>query len=136
MQIILRHVAHTRSGDKGNISNISVIAYHPELFPVLVEQLSEKKLKDHYGAIIKGEVRRYEVPGIWALNFVAQKALAGGVSRSLRLDPYGKSLSAALLSLVLVVPDNLTRYLENYPDPRDETKALLRSDLFKSSGQF
>ncbi|MES3001482.1 MAG: hypothetical protein V4787_12390 [Pseudomonadota bacterium] len=128
MQITLRHVAHVRTGDKGNTSNIAVIAYHAQLYPILQAQLTADRLFEHYQGMIEGEVRRFEVPGIGALNFVAQKALGGGVSRSMRLDPYGKSLSAALLGFVFDLPDSLAPFLVGH-DPSAPARTLRRADL-------
>ena len=96
--IKLRELAHTRTGDKGNISNLGVIAYKPEDYPLLVEQLTAKAVKDFFVGVVDGEVVRYELPEIGALNFVLHEALGGGVSRTLRLDNYGKTLSSALLN--------------------------------------
>lgn len=95
----LRDIAHSRTGDKGNISNISVIAFHAEDYPFLAEMLTAKSVKDYFSEIVKGEVVRYELPQLGALNFVLYDALGGGVTRSLSLDPHGKSLSSALLDL-------------------------------------
>ena len=107
MNVLLQHVAHARSGDKGDTSNIAVIAYAPELYPLLKEQLTAKRFKDFYAGAIKGEVLRYEVDNLEALNFVCHGALGGGVSRSLCLDNYGKALSAAILGFEIDVPDEL-----------------------------
>jgi hypothetical protein len=107
MQIKLQHLAHTRSGDKGDTSNIMVIAYEPEFYPLLKAQLTAERFKAFYAGTVKGKVDRYEVDGIGALNFVAQGALGGGVSRSLCLDNYGKALSAAILGFEIDVPDAL-----------------------------
>ncbi|MCD8504950.1 MAG: hypothetical protein LRY56_04790 [Burkholderiaceae bacterium] len=107
MLVMLQHIAHARSGDKGNTSNISVFAYEPEFYPLLKQQLTAERFKAHYRAAIKGEVQRYEVDNIHALNFVAHGALGGGVSRSLCLDNYGKALSAAILGFKIELPDHL-----------------------------
>ena len=107
MQVLLQHVAHTRSGDKGNTSNIAVFAYEPQLYPLLCEQLSAERFKAFYRGAIKGPVTRYEAANLHALNFVCQGALGGGVSRSLCLDNYGKALSAAILGFTLEVPEAL-----------------------------
>ena len=107
MRVKLQHVAHTRSGDKGNTSNIMVIAYEPEFYPLLKAQVTAERFKAFYAGTVKGEVLRYEVDGIGALNFVAHGALGGGVSRSLCLDNYGKALSAAVLGFEVEVPDSL-----------------------------
>jgi hypothetical protein len=95
----LRAVAHSRTGDKGNTSNISVIAYRDEDYPLLVEYVTAERVKAHFAGIIQGDVTRYELPRIGALNFVLRDALGGGVTRSLALDAHGKSLSSAILDL-------------------------------------
>ncbi|KUH69821.1 hypothetical protein AU184_08835 [Mycolicibacterium novocastrense] len=107
MKVLLQHVAHTRSGDKGNTSNISVFAFEPEFFPLLKAQLSAERFKSFHRGAIKGRVTRYEADNIDALNFVCEGALGGGVSRSLCLDNYGKALSAAILGFEVDVPDAL-----------------------------
>ena len=107
MRVLLQHLAHTRSGDKGNTSNISVFAYEPEFYDLLKTQLTAERFKDFYRGVIKGEVLRYEVDNIQAMNFVAHGALGGGVSRSLCLDNYGKALSAAILGFEIDVPNSL-----------------------------
>ncbi len=107
MKVMLQHVAHARSGDKGNTSNISVIAYEPEFYPYLKKQLTADSFKNFYSGVVTGNVERYEVDNICALNFVAHGALGGGVSRSLCLDNYGKSLSARILAFELDIPDSL-----------------------------
>jgi hypothetical protein len=112
MKVKLQHVAHTRSGDKGNTSNIAVFAYTPELYPLLKEQLTEEKFKKFYGGDITGTITRYDVDNIHAMNFVCQGALGGGVSRSLCLDNYGKALSAAILGFELDVPEHLKTFLK------------------------
>ena len=100
----LREIAHSRTGDKGNTSNISVIAFDAEHYPLLKEQVTAERLKAHFAGIVEGDVVRYELPNIAALNFVMSNTLGGGVTRSLALDAHGKSLSSALLDLDIVVP--------------------------------
>lgn len=95
----LRDIAHSRTGDKGNISNISVIAFNEKDYPFLVEKITAGKVKEHFSEIVHGKVERYELPKIGALNFVLYDALSGGVTRSLALDIHGKSLSSALLNM-------------------------------------
>ena len=97
--IKLREIAHSRTGDKGNTSNISVIAYDETHYPLLLAQITSARVKAHFAGVVEGEVFRYELPNIAALNFVMQQALGGGVTRSLALDAHGKSLSSALLDL-------------------------------------
>ena len=105
MKVKLQHVAHARSGDKGNTANIAVIAYAPELYPALKEQLTADRVKAFYKAAITGDIELYTIDSLGALNFVAHGALGGGVSRSLCLDNYGKALSAALLGFEIEVSD-------------------------------
>lgn len=112
MQVKLERVAHVRSGDKGNTSNISVIAYRDEFYPLLKAQLTADRFKAFYRGTIKGDVTRYEVDNLAALNFVAEGALGGGVSRSLSLDNYGKALSAAILGFVIEVPEQYGNLLQ------------------------
>jgi hypothetical protein len=97
--VILRDIAHARSGDKGDTSNISVIAYDPADYELLRAQVSVERVKAHLGKVVLGEVERYELPALAALNFVLHRALAGGVTRSLALDTHGKCLSSVLLEL-------------------------------------
>jgi hypothetical protein len=100
----LRDIAHSRTGDKGDICNISVIARRAEDYALLCETVTAARVRDHFGGIVQGEVVRYELPGIAALNFVLHGALGGGVTRSLRLDAHGKSLSSRLLDLEIQGP--------------------------------
>src|ERR1700688_5037308 len=95
----LREIAHSRTGDKGNTSNISVIAYDKRHYPLLLAQVTSARVKAHFAGVVEGEVVRYELPNLSALNFVMASALGGGVTRSLALDAHGKSLSSALLDL-------------------------------------
>jgi hypothetical protein len=105
----LREIAHSRAGDKGNISNIAVIAYNMDDYYLLVEQVTPEAVKEVYKGIVNGEVVRYELPAIGALNFMLYDSLGGGVSRTLRLDNYGKALSSAILSYDMQVDDNWQR---------------------------
>ena len=111
MQVQLRRIAHSRSGDKGNISNIAVIAWHPDFYEILRAQLTPQVVSARLAGVVQGRVTRYEVPGLHALNFVCEEALGGGVSRNLCLDNYGKSLSAALLDLPVTLPEALRGHL-------------------------
>ena len=99
--MILRDVAHSRTGDKGTIVNLSVIAFDERDFPWLVEVVTATRVRDHLGTLIAGDVRRYVLPEIGAMNFVATRPAGQSVTRSLALDAHGKSLSAALLALPL-----------------------------------
>lgn len=95
----LREIAHARAGDKGNISNLSLIAYKREDYQRLVQQMTAERVKAHFAGIVHGEVRRFLLPGLGAMNFVMHDALGGGVTRSLALDAHGKSLSSAILDI-------------------------------------
>nr|WP_312577811.1 hypothetical protein [Sedimentibacter sp.] len=95
----LWEIAHSRTGDKGNISNVSLIAYDIKNFELLKEKVTEQVVKEWFKDIVKGEVKRYELPQLGALNFVMSDALGGGVTRSLALDKHGKSLSSYLLDI-------------------------------------
>jgi non-ribosomal peptide synthetase component E (peptide arylation enzyme) len=95
----LREIAHSRTGDKGNTSNISVIAYEAKYYALLLRAVTSERVKAHFAGVVEGDVVRYELPNISALNFVMTGTLGGGVTRSLALDAHGKSLSSALLDL-------------------------------------
>jgi hypothetical protein len=98
----LRDLAHSRTGDKGDTSNISVIAYRAEDYQRLVAQLTAERVAAHFAELLdpkSGGVRRYELPNVQALNFVLPGILKGGVTRSLALDAHGKALGAALLDI-------------------------------------
>ena len=95
----LREIAHSRTGDKGNTSNISVIAFDLKNYPLLVERVTAERVASHFAEIATGPVARYELPNVGALNFVIEGALAGGVTRALTLDAHGKSLSSLMLDL-------------------------------------
>ena len=97
----LREIAHSRTGDKGNTSNISVIAFDQANYEFLREQVTAERVRALFASIVHGDVTRFELPSIGALNFVLTQALGGGVTRSLALDAHGKSLSSALLELDL-----------------------------------
>ena len=100
----LRELAHARTGDKGDTSNIAVIAFDAADYPVLVRHVTAERVRAHFAGIVRGGVTRYELPRLGALNFVLEGALGGGVTRSLSLDAHGKSLGSALLTLT--IPDD------------------------------
>ena len=95
----LRDIAHARTGDKGDVCNISLIAFHDRDYPTLVRHATAERVRAHFAGIVQGDVTRYELPSLGALNFVMTRALGGGVTRSLALDAHGKSLSAMLLDI-------------------------------------
>jgi len=101
VSVQLRQIAHARTGDKGDTANVSVIAYRAEDYAFLEKHVTAERVRDHFRGIVTGEVVRYTLPRIGALNFVLAGALGGGVTRSLALDAHGKSLSSAILSLEL-----------------------------------
>lgn len=95
----LRDIAHSRTGDKGDTSVISLIAFDGKDYDVLRDNVTADRVKAHFAGVVHGEVTRYEIPSLGALNFVLQNALGGGVTRSLALDAHGKSLSSRLLDM-------------------------------------
>ena len=95
----LYDIAHCRAGDKGNTSILSLIAYRDADYPLLVERVTVEAVARHMRGIVNGEIRRYELPNLGALQFVCEHALSGGVTTSLALDAHGKSLSYALLEM-------------------------------------
>jgi hypothetical protein len=97
----LHELAHCRAGDKGDTSILSLIAYRAEDYPLLAERVTVDAVRKHLQGIVLGEVRRYELPGLWALQFVCDRSLNGGVTTSLALDAHGKSLSYALLEMIV-----------------------------------
>jgi hypothetical protein len=101
--MLLRDIAHARAGDKGDISNISLIAYRPEDYALLVQHVTPERVRAHFASMVHGDVTRYPLPQLGALNFVMQQALGGGVTRSLALDAHGKCLGAALLGMDIKV---------------------------------
>jgi hypothetical protein len=102
-RVQLREIAHARSGDKGDDANIGLIAYRPEYYPVLVEQVTAERVKEHFRELCRGGVERYELPNLRALNFVLHEALDGGGTVSLRTDAQGKTLSSALLRMEIEI---------------------------------
>jgi len=108
-KIKLVHLAHARSGDKGDTANVGIIACKPEYYLILVEQVTAAKVKEHFTGICFGEVERFEVPNLGALNFLLHESLDGGGTISLRTDAQGKTYSAALLRMEVEVPDSIAR---------------------------
>ena len=107
--IRLREIAHARSGDKGNHANVGVIAYTPEGYELLGRVLTETRVAEFFLPLRPREVRRYALPGILAWNFLLLDVLAGGASRSLRIDSQGKTLALALLEMRIPAPPDLDR---------------------------
>jgi len=105
MRVPLARIAHTRSGDKGDISNIGVIAWKPRHYPMLLRELTAERVKTFLAGLVEGEVERYELPNLGALNFVLHRALGGGGTVSLRTDAQGKTMGAALLRMEVEIDE-------------------------------
>ena len=113
----LYRAAHGRTGDKGNRSNISVIAWHPALWDTLVEQVTESAVQRQFAHRRPSQVTRYLLPKLHAMNFVLDDVLDGGVNDALNLDSHGKALSFLLLDMSIDVPVELEGYLMSEPRP-------------------
>jgi len=105
MRVRLVDIAHARSGDKGDTANVGVIALRPEWYPVLEKALTRAAVKAHFTGVITGDVERYALPNLRALNFLLHGALDGGGTLSLKTDAQGKVFSTALLRMIVDVPD-------------------------------
>lgn len=106
-KIQLVHLAHARSGDKGDTANVGVIAYDEAHYDLLREQLTSEAVKAHFGEMVKGDVERFELPNLHALNFLLHGALGGGGTMSLMNDAQGKVFSTGLLRMEIEVPDDV-----------------------------
>jgi hypothetical protein len=109
MRIPLSRIAHGRSGDKGDTSNIGIIAYSERNYPILVREVTPERVKAHFAEMVKGDVERFELPNLGALNFLLHGALGGGGTLSLRIDAQGKTMSAGLLRMEIEVDDRELR---------------------------
>ena len=105
MEILLRDIAHGRSGDKGDAANIGIIAYDDSGYELIKKYLTGKKVKEHFKGICFGEVERFELPNLRALNFLLHNTLGGGGTVSLKFDAQGKTLAAALLRMKIQADD-------------------------------
>lgn len=114
MKIELLKMAHARSGDKGDTANVGVIALRDEFYPLLVREVTAEKVKVHFGEIVKGEVERFELPNLGALNFLLHESLGGGGTLSLMTDAQGKTFSTALLRMKIDIPDEEAKNLGIY----------------------
>ena len=112
-KVKLIEIAHGRSGDKGNGSNVGIIARHPEIYSFLKEELTADRVKEHMKHICKGKVERYELDNIGALNFILNESLGGGGTVSLKLDAQGKTHASTLLRMELDVPGHLLERVGN-----------------------
>ncbi len=106
-KVQLLKLAHARSGDKGDAGNVGVIARREEWYPIIAEALTVERVKEHFTGICNGAVERFELPNLWALNFLLHNTLGGGGTVSLKLDAQGKTLSSAMLRMEIDVPDDL-----------------------------
>jgi hypothetical protein len=107
MKVKLGRIAHARSGDKGDASNVGLIAETPELYQVIREAVTAERVKEHFREVCRGPVERYELPNILGLNFVLHDSLGGGGTESLKNDAQGKTHAQGLLMLEIEVPDHL-----------------------------
>ena len=105
MKVQLVKLAHARSGDKGDTANVGLIALKDEYYPLLVEKVTADAVKNHFGGMVKGEVERFELPNLGALNFLLHESLGGGGTLSLMTDAQGKTFSTGLLRMYIDLPD-------------------------------
>ena len=103
MKQALGSIAHTRSGDKGDTSNIGVIALKPEYYPVILREVTPERVRQYFGEMVKGKIERFELPNLGAINLLLHEALGGGGTVSLRVDAQGKTYGAALLRMEVEV---------------------------------
>jgi hypothetical protein len=107
MKVSLTKLAHARSGDKGDTANVGLIALKDEYYPLLVREVTAEAVKQHFGPMVKGDVERFELPNLHALNFLLHGSLGGGGTLSLMTDAQGKTFSTALLRMEIEVGDSL-----------------------------
>lgn len=105
MKIKLIDIAHARSGDKGDTGNVGVIARKKEYYPLLAKYLTQEHVKKHFAGIALGDVERFEIPNLWAINFLLHESLGGGGTKSLKNDAQGKTLSSAMLKMELDIEE-------------------------------
>ncbi|QJR09181.1 hypothetical protein DSM104443_00217 [Usitatibacter rugosus] len=122
MKVALHRIAHGRTGDKGDRSNVSLIAYRPELWDVLVAQVTEARVAELFAHRKPTAVKRYLLPKLGAMNFVLDGVLDGGVNGSLNLDTHGKTLAFLLLELPVEIPAALEKYVSHRVDDATTTK--------------
>jgi hypothetical protein len=108
MKVRLLDICHARSGDKGDTANIGLIARKQEYYPIIKKYVTADVVKKHFQEICLGDVERYELPNLWALNFLLHNALGGGGTRSLKNDAQGKTLGSALLRMEIDIEEDLT----------------------------
>ncbi len=115
-RLALRELCGYRAGDKGDTSDVALLAYDDDVYALIVEQVTAEKVRAHFGTMVHGEVFRYEAPNVRALNFVLRGALGGGGPKSLRSDNLGKTLGGALVRLEIDVPDTIASRRRPRPD--------------------
>ncbi len=111
MQIQLVKLAHARSGDKGDTANVGLIALRDEFYPILVREVTAERVKNHFTGIVHGNVERFELPNLGALNFLLHESLGGGGTLSLMTDAQGKTFSTALLRMKIEISDDEQKQL-------------------------
>jgi len=104
-EIYLNDIAHGRSGDKGDTSNVCVFARKPEYYAIIAREVTPEAVRRHFGDMVQGEITRYELPSLGGFNFVMKHALGGGATMSLRLDSLGKSMGSAFMRMKIHVED-------------------------------
>lgn len=117
MKVRLLDIAHARSGDKGDTANVGVLALRPEWYPVLELYVTRDAVRRHFSGVIDGDVERFELPNLYALNFLLHGALGGGGTLSLKTDAQGKVYSTALLRMIMDIPEDVARDLRLPPAP-------------------
>ena len=105
MRVQIKSIAHARSGDKGDTANVGLIALRDEVYPLLVREVTSARVKEHFKGICKGDVERFELPNLGALNFLLHESLGGGGTLSLMTDAQGKTFSTALLRMEVEIED-------------------------------
>ena len=120
MKVTLSKIAYARSGDKGDTGNVGVVARKQEYYPLLVKYLTVERVKKHFEGIALGRVERFEIPNLWAINFLLHESLGGGGTKSLKNDAQGKTLSSAMLRMELEIP--ILRKKKTTKTPRRQEK--------------
>lgn len=108
MKIRLQQICHARSGDKGDTANVGLIALKKEFYPVLRKYVTAERVKKHFDGIVLGSVERFELPNLWAMNFLLHQALGGGGTKSLKNDAQGKTLGSALLRMEVDIEEEVS----------------------------
>ena len=127
MRVPLHHIAHARSGDKGDASNVGLIADSPALYEVIRREVTAERVKAHFRQVCRGEVERFEVPNLLALNFLLHDSLGGGGTLSLKTDAQGKTHGQGLLVMEIEVAAELI--------PTEHGVRVPRTGMFRTSGR-